>query len=191
MQLVQNDFAGALTSYRVSLEIRERLARSDPGNAIRRFDLGPSNEKIGNVQRAQGDLVGAQASYSAKFEIIDRLTRADPDNVHFQRDLSVAYTRSSATCNSPSTSRLRRSVSFRESFAIIERLIRVRSGQRRMAAPRRRVAWKDRNGAQGNGKSRRGVGSATAGPHDHGPARPPCHRTMSSGSGILMSSRAE
>ena len=90
VQVALGDLAGALVSYRESLAIRERLAKSDPGNAQWQFDLGISNERIGGVLMAQGDLGGALRSYQAKHDIIDRLTKSDPGNAGWQRDLSVS-----------------------------------------------------------------------------------------------------
>ena len=58
VQVAQGDLAGALTSYRDSLAIADRLAQSDPGNAGWRRDLSVSYEKVGDVQVAQGDLAG-------------------------------------------------------------------------------------------------------------------------------------
>jgi tetratricopeptide (TPR) repeat protein len=54
VQQAQGDLAAALTSYRASLAISERLAQADPGNAGWQRDLSVSQEKIGDVQQAQG-----------------------------------------------------------------------------------------------------------------------------------------
>ena len=54
MQVAQGDLSGALKSYRDGLAIRDRLAKSDPGNAGWQRDLSVSFNKIGNVQVAQG-----------------------------------------------------------------------------------------------------------------------------------------
>ncbi len=63
VQVAQGDLAGALKSYRDSLAIADRLAKSDPGNAGWQRDLSVSYEKVGDVQVAQGDLAGALKSY--------------------------------------------------------------------------------------------------------------------------------
>jgi hypothetical protein len=42
VQEAQGDLAGALKSYQDSLAIRDRLAKSDPGNAGRQRDLSVS-----------------------------------------------------------------------------------------------------------------------------------------------------
>jgi hypothetical protein len=75
------------------LAIRERLAQSDPGNAGWQFDVGISNERIGNVQVAQDDLAAAAKSYKAKRDIISRLAQSDPGNAGWQRDLAVSYSK--------------------------------------------------------------------------------------------------
>jgi hypothetical protein len=57
-QEAQDDLAGALTSYRASLTIAERLAASDPSQAGWQRDLCVSHSKLGEVLMAQGDLAG-------------------------------------------------------------------------------------------------------------------------------------
>ena len=99
MQVAQDDLAGALKSYRDSLAIFDRLAKSDPGNADWQYNLGVSNERIGDVQVAQGDLAGALKSYRAKFEIIDRLAKSIPATPAGSAT-SRCPTRRSATCRS-------------------------------------------------------------------------------------------
>jgi tetratricopeptide (TPR) repeat protein len=70
--------AGALKSYSDSLAIRDRLAKSDPGNAGWQRDLSVSYSKVGGVQKAQGDLKAALISYSDGLAIIDRLQTPTP-----------------------------------------------------------------------------------------------------------------
>ena len=52
VQEAQGDLTGAMRSYREGLAIRDRLAKSDPGNAQWQYDLGISNERIGDVLMA-------------------------------------------------------------------------------------------------------------------------------------------
>ncbi len=54
VQVAQGDLPGALASYSGGLEIFQRLAEADPGNAGWQRDLSVSFNKIGDVQRAQG-----------------------------------------------------------------------------------------------------------------------------------------
>jgi tetratricopeptide (TPR) repeat protein len=91
VQVAQGDLAGALTSYRDSLAIRDRLAQSDPGNAGWRHDLSASYDRVGDVQVAQGDLAGALTSYRDSLAIFDRLAQSDPGNAGWRRDLSVSF----------------------------------------------------------------------------------------------------
>ena len=91
MQEAQGDLPAALTSYRAAFAIRDRLARSDPGNDGWQRDLWISYNNIGDVQQAQGDLRAALTSYQAGFAIGDRLTKFDPGNAGWQRDLSFSY----------------------------------------------------------------------------------------------------
>ena len=91
VQMAQGNLSGAEASYRSGLEIAERLASSDPGNAVWQGDLSFSFTKIGDVQVAQGDLSGADASYRSGLEIAERLASADPGNAARQRDLSVSF----------------------------------------------------------------------------------------------------
>jgi tetratricopeptide (TPR) repeat protein len=75
VQKAQGDLPGALTSYRDSFAIFERLAKSDPDNADWERHLSLLLNKIGDVQRAQGDRLGALKSYRDSLAIGDRLAR--------------------------------------------------------------------------------------------------------------------
>ena len=91
VQVAQGNLPAALTSYQASLAIRDRLAKSDPGNAGWQRDLSVSYNKVGDVQVAQGNLPAALTSYQAGLAIIERLAKSDPGNAGWQRDLSVSY----------------------------------------------------------------------------------------------------
>jgi hypothetical protein len=60
--------------------IRERLAKSDPGNAGAQREISKLYERVGNVQAAQGDLAGALNSYRDSLAIRERLAKSDPGN---------------------------------------------------------------------------------------------------------------
>ncbi len=62
VQVAQGNLPAALASYQASLAIRDRLAKSDPGNAGWRRDLSVSYDKVGDVQVTQGKLADALAS---------------------------------------------------------------------------------------------------------------------------------
>ena len=122
VQVAQGDLAGALKSYRDSLAIRDRLAKSDPGNAGWQRDLSVSYDKIGDVQVAQGDLAGGAQVLSRQprhrrpaGEIRSRQRRLAA------RPLGVATTRS-ATCRSRRATSPAALKSYRDSLAIAERL---------------------------------------------------------------------
>jgi hypothetical protein len=51
VQVAQGDLAGALKSYRDGLAVAERLARSDPGNAIWKRDLAWFEGAIARIQQ--------------------------------------------------------------------------------------------------------------------------------------------
>ena len=93
VQQAQGDLGAALTSYRASLAIAERLAKADPGNAGWQRDLSVSHIKIGDVQQAQGDLAAALTSYQASLAIGERLAKADRGNAGWQRNLALSYGR--------------------------------------------------------------------------------------------------
>ena len=133
MQVAQGDLPAALTSYRASLAIAERLAKADPGNAGWQRDLSVSHDRIGDVQVAQGDLSAALTSYRASLAIRERLTKADPGNAEWQRDLSVSHDRigdvQRAQGDLPAAL-----TSYRASLAIRRTAGQGRSGQRGLAA---------------------------------------------------------
>jgi tetratricopeptide (TPR) repeat protein len=91
VQFAQGNLAGALTFYRDSLAIADRLAKSYPNNTGWQRDLSVARNKIGDVQVTQGDLAGALTSYGDSLAIRDRLAKSDPNNSGWQRDLSVSY----------------------------------------------------------------------------------------------------
>jgi tetratricopeptide (TPR) repeat protein len=73
----RGDLPGALTSYRASLAIVERLAKADPGNAEWQRDLSVAYQKVGDVLMSQGDRPGALKSYRDDLAIVERLAKAD------------------------------------------------------------------------------------------------------------------
>jgi hypothetical protein len=89
--LENNSVDTLLASYQASHAIRQRLTKSDPGNASWQRGLAVSYEKVGDVQEAQGKLADALASYQASLAIRERLAQSDPGNAGWQRDLSVSY----------------------------------------------------------------------------------------------------
>jgi hypothetical protein len=68
LQVAQGDLAGALKSYRDSLAIAERLAKSDPGNAGWQRDLSVSYAKLGSTFRLAGEKAKA---HDARYARVD------------------------------------------------------------------------------------------------------------------------
>jgi actin-like ATPase involved in cell morphogenesis/tetratricopeptide (TPR) repeat protein len=87
--LAQGDLASALREYRAGLQVSERLASSDPSNAVWQREVSLGHEKMGDVLQAQGDLAGAQREYQASLQIRERLASLDPSKVDWQRDVFV------------------------------------------------------------------------------------------------------
>jgi hypothetical protein len=91
VQQAQGNLPAALQSYRDSLAIRDRLAKSDPGNAGWQRDLSVSFNNVGDVQQAQGNLPAALQSYRDGLTIRDQLAKTDPGNARWQRDLAISF----------------------------------------------------------------------------------------------------
>ena len=81
----------ALTAYRDSLAIAERLARADPANAGWQRDLSVSFDRVGDVLVAQGKGDEALTAYRDSLAIRERLARADPANAGWQGDLAASH----------------------------------------------------------------------------------------------------
>jgi hypothetical protein len=82
------DLAGALKSYRNSLAIADRLAKSDPGNAGWRRDLSFTFGRLALVYRQSGDNAKARDSSRQGQAIMARLTKLSPDNAVWKNDLA-------------------------------------------------------------------------------------------------------
>ena len=79
--------------FAAALEIAQRLATSDPGNASRQRDLSIAYDRLGDVAVAQGQLATAQQHFTQGLTIRERLAASDPDNAGWQRDLSISCDR--------------------------------------------------------------------------------------------------
>ena len=127
MLVAQGNLPEALKSYRDSLAISDRLAKSDPGNAGWQRDLSVSYDKVGDVLVAQGNLPEALKSYRDGLAIADRLAKSDPGNAGWQRDLSVSFNKVGdvlvAQGNLPDALK-----SYRDSLAIADRLAKSDPG---------------------------------------------------------------
>jgi tetratricopeptide (TPR) repeat protein len=76
----QDKLDEALTAYRDSLAIYERLAAADRSNTRWQRDLSISYNTIGHVLRAQGKLDEALKAYRDSLAIRERLAAANPNN---------------------------------------------------------------------------------------------------------------
>ncbi len=86
----QGRHAEALKFFRDAMAIVDRLAKSDPANAIWRRDLSLTNTKIGDALAAQGNTSEALKAYRDGLAIRDRSARSAPDDALWQRDLVVS-----------------------------------------------------------------------------------------------------
>ena len=89
---------------------QQRLAESDPANAVWQRDLSVSFSKVGDLATAQGNLPEAQRLFGESLRIRQRLAESDPANAKWQRDLSVSFNKlgdlSMAQGNLPEAQRL-------------------------------------------------------------------------------------
>jgi tetratricopeptide (TPR) repeat protein len=122
--VAQGNLTGALTSFRDSLAIAERLAKSDPHEAVWRRDLSISYDRIGDVLVAQGNLSDALTSFRHGLAIAEWLAKSDPDSATWQRDLSVSYN-SIGRVLVAQGNLSGALASFRDSLAIVERLAKA------------------------------------------------------------------
>jgi tetratricopeptide (TPR) repeat protein len=81
----------ALATYQGAKDLADRLATSDPDNALWQRELALAYSKIGDVEVPQGSLSAALASYQAGVAIFDRLAKSDPGNNERQRDLELSH----------------------------------------------------------------------------------------------------
>ncbi len=86
------DTAGALSSYRKALTIRERLASADPRNAKVRRDLATTYDSVGDMLWATGELAGALDNYRKSLEVRKALLK-DSTEAEARHDLAVSYER--------------------------------------------------------------------------------------------------
>jgi serine/threonine protein kinase/Flp pilus assembly protein TadD len=85
--------AAARRLYERSLEISQKLAATDPGDAWGQRDLSVSYVKLGDVQRQCGQTTEALGSYEKALEITQKLTAADPSDALAQRGQSISHDR--------------------------------------------------------------------------------------------------
>ena len=69
----QGDLSGALSAYRDSLAIIERLLATNPSNPRWQRHIGASHENIGTVLEKQGNFAAALQAYRNGLAIVERL----------------------------------------------------------------------------------------------------------------------
>ena len=87
MLVAQGNLPEAQKAYRDSLTIRDRLAKSDPGNAGWQRDLSVSYGKIAMLKARQGAHAEALGTLEQGRDIAVRLARQSPENAILQRDV--------------------------------------------------------------------------------------------------------
>ena len=98
VQEAQGDLPAALTSYRASLAIAERLAKADPGNARGSATCRCRTTRSATCRWRRAICRRRSTSYRASLAIAERLAKADPGNAELAaRPVGVART-GSATC---------------------------------------------------------------------------------------------
>jgi tetratricopeptide (TPR) repeat protein len=114
----------ALATYRKGGAIAENLAKADPGNTGWHYDIGISDERIGDLLMALGNRAQALKSYNAQQEVISHLAKGDPGNA--ERKHEPAYVNiSSVTANGAVPDML---ASYQASVAIMDRLAKTDPG---------------------------------------------------------------
>jgi tetratricopeptide (TPR) repeat protein len=89
VQMTQGDLPNALTSYKKSLEIREKLVRARSGQyPVAARSVGQLRED-GRRTDGQGDPPAALSSYKKSLQIREKLAAHDPINSQWQHDLSI------------------------------------------------------------------------------------------------------
>jgi eukaryotic-like serine/threonine-protein kinase len=119
-----NDTAGALASYRSSLEILQALHAADPASTQLDRLVGVLQERIGTMLLHEGRIDEARESYLASQEIRERLAAAQPENAEFVRDTAIAHEKI-ANVQSAAGDRAAAIVSRRKSLEIFDQLARA------------------------------------------------------------------
>jgi tetratricopeptide (TPR) repeat protein len=90
--VTQGRYKLALSFYRESLAIFQRLAASDPNNAQWRHDVAVRHDNIGDVLRAQGKPADALAAYQCGMVLFEGLD-IKQSRPEWQRDIAICHDR--------------------------------------------------------------------------------------------------
>ena len=88
VQVAQGDLTAALKSYQDSLDIRDPLAKADPGNAGWQRDLAVSYAKLANVQLKANRPAESRAALEAGRAILAKLVADHPGFAQWKQDLA-------------------------------------------------------------------------------------------------------
>lgn len=83
------DSAGALASYRKSLQMRQKLVDSDPRNVSDQIDLSKTYRTIGALLYKTGDVQGAREGVHKALDIIRPIVQAHQDSVDAVHELGI------------------------------------------------------------------------------------------------------
>jgi len=87
--LAKGDLPDALRSVRAGLNVRDRLAKSQPDNAVRRRDLAGSHADAATVLARQGEAGEALDELRKARAIIAELAAQSPQDAQAQKDLGA------------------------------------------------------------------------------------------------------
>jgi Tetratricopeptide repeat len=88
VQMAQGDLKAAVKSYSEALAIRERLAKSDPGNADWQRDLWFSYAIVADTYRKSNETAKARDALAAGRAIIGKLVEHNHDQARWKQDLA-------------------------------------------------------------------------------------------------------
>ena len=87
------DTAGAMNSYRTSLDVRVRLLTADPNNHELQDETAKSYEGLGDILYGTGDLRPALDHYERAQELRERTIVAAPDSLLYRLALAEVYSK--------------------------------------------------------------------------------------------------
>jgi hypothetical protein len=87
VQVEQGDLLAAQASYQASLAIRERLARTDPGNASWQRDLLVAFAKLAQLFQDIGDIANALRASRNGLSIVTSLSQNSPQSILWRQEI--------------------------------------------------------------------------------------------------------
>jgi tetratricopeptide (TPR) repeat protein len=128
-QLVNNDFAGSLESYRKALGLREAVVAADPANVSARSYVARAYSSIGGVMEESGDSAEAIENYRKALSIREAMAAGDPGSIDLRIVLADSYADlallHSKLANDPKTSAQNRTERLREARSWFQRSLDI------------------------------------------------------------------